>query len=350
MSEQPDSRTVIPLDAVSQLRTAKDVIQAEARALNIVADGLDTAFCEAVSLIRDRSGCVIVTGVGKAGLIGQKLVATLGSTGTRAWFLHPTEAVHGDLGCVHNDDVILAISNSGRSKEVVQLLTPLAERKLPVIALTRDRTNPLSAAADVTICIGRHEEAGALQLAPTTTTTAMLAVGDALALTLSQAAGFSARDFARCHPAGSLGRQLQPVHEVMRTGQDVRLADESASVRAVLIQQQRPGRRTGAVLLTGANNRLTGIFTDSDLVRLFEQHRESQLDRPIAEVMTLEPRTISQDALLPQAVDLMSQRKLSELPVVDEQGHPVGLIDITDIIDISAAEETTSTTTSRQSA
>lgn len=350
MQEQPDGSEVIPLDAVEQLRAAKAVIRQEAQGLESLADSLDSSFSEAVELIRRTTGCVIVTGVGKAGLIGQKIVATLGSTGTRAWFLHPTEAVHGDLGCVHDDDVVLAISNSGRSDEILRLLPPLAERGIPVIALTRDTLNPLSGAAAITINIGRHEEAGELKLAPSTSTTAMLAAGDALALTLSKVEGFTARDFARFHPAGSLGRQLQCVQEVMRTGSDLRLAQDSQTIRSVLVDQQRPGRRSGAILLLAADRTLSGIFTDSDLVRLFEQHRENQLDRPISEVMTSCPRTIIQSALLPQALDLMSACKVSELPVVDESGHPVGLIDITDVIDQPAVETPSARPSARRTA
>ena len=333
MREQPTSSEVIPLDAVDQLRSARDIIREEAQALEVLADSLDTSFCEAVQLIRCSSGCVIVTGVGKAGLIGQKIVATLGSTGTRAWFLHPTEALHGDIGCVHNNDIILVVSNSGRSEEVLRLLPTLAARRIPVIALTGDRSNPLSSAAAITINIGRHEEAGELRLAPTTSTAAMLAAGDALALSISKAQGFTSRDFANVHPGGDLGRQLLSVREIMRTGQDLRLANQSRTIRSVLVDQQRPGRRTGAILLTADDGTLSGIFTDSDLTRLLEQHREIQLDRPIAEVMSASPCTIGESALLPHAVKVMSVRRLSELPVINEQCRPVGVIDITDLID-----------------
>jgi arabinose-5-phosphate isomerase len=350
MPEEPTPSEVIPLDTLEQLRTARAVIRQEARALESLADSLDSVFCDAVQLIRQSTGCVIVTGVGKAGLIGQKIVATLGSTGTRAWFLHPTEALHGDIACVHNDDVVLAVSNSGRSEEILKLLPPLAERQVPVIALTRDGSNPLSKAAAITINIGRHEEAGELKLAPTTSTTALLAAGDALALTISKAEGFTARDFARSHPAGSLGRQLQSVQDFMRTGDDLRLAGESETIRSVLVDQQRPGRRSGAILMVTSDGTLSGIFTDSDLVRLFEQHREDQLDRPISEVMTFSPCTIVQSALMSHALELMSARKVSELPVIDQDGYPVGLIDITDVIDQPAAKTTSAASPTRRTA
>ncbi|MCH2210703.1 MAG: KpsF/GutQ family sugar-phosphate isomerase [Fuerstiella sp.] len=339
MREQPTSSEVIPLDAVDQLRFARDVICEEAQALEVLADSLDTSFYEAVRLVGGTSGCVIVTGVGKAGLIGQKMVATFASTGTRAWFLHPTEALHGDIGCVHDDDIVLMISNSGRSEEVLRLLPLFSDRDIPVIALTRDCCNPLARGARVTINIGHHQEAGEFRLAPTTSTAAMLAAGDALALTISRVQGFTVHDFAKVHPAGDIGRQLLSVRDVMRTGEDLRMASPSRTIRSVLVDQQLPGRRTGAVLLVSDEGTLSGIFTDSDLTRLLEQHRENQLDRPIAEVMSANPCTIHQSALVPQAVEVMSVGKLSELPVIDDQGCPVGVIDITDLIDLRSSGE-----------
>ena len=326
---EPD---VLPLASVEQLRDARDVIRRESVALAELADSLDAAFCDAISLIAGAPGCVVVIGVGKAGLIGQKIVATLASTGTRSWFLHPTEAVHGDLGCIGSDDVVLALSNSGASEEVTRLLPLLNRLDIPVVAITRDTNNPLARASRVVLPIGRHSEAGELGLAPTVSTTAMLAMGDALALVLSKAKGFSATDFATFHPAGSLGRQLTPVREVMRSESELRLAPSTDTVREIMVQLGRPGRRTGAVLLLSETGRLAGIFTDSDLARLFEQRREDQIDAPISDVMTVNPTTISPDALLPEAVRIMSDRKISELPVVDESDVPVGLVDITDIL------------------
>ncbi|MEZ6133010.1 MAG: KpsF/GutQ family sugar-phosphate isomerase [Planctomycetaceae bacterium] len=333
-----DLHQVIPLNHVDQLWEARAIIRREAEALLELADHLEASFCDAVQLIQRSSGSVIVTGVGKAGLIGQKIVATMASTGTRASFLHPTEAVHGDLGCVASNDVVLALSNSGRSEEVLRLLPVLGRLNIPIIAITRDHDNPLAGAAQVVLAIGRHTEAGELKLAPTTSTTAMLAMGDALSLVLSKAKGFTENDFAMFHPAGALGRKLQPVDEVMRRGADFRVAMETDTVRHVMIELSRPGRRTGAVVLTKPDGRLSGIFTDSDLARLFEQRREHLVDRPIAEVMTVNPTTIRPHCLLPEALHLMAERKLSELPVVDASGVPLGLIDITDVIDCSATD------------
>lgn len=339
-SSADDHPHVIPLTQVEQLREARGIIQREADALTLLAAELDAAFCDAVRLIHEASGSVIVTGVGKAGLIGQKIVATMASTGTRAYFLHPTEAVHGDLGCVGPADIVLALSNSGRSEEVLRLLPVLKRRGIPVIAVTGDHHNPLAQAATVVLSIGCHAEAGDLKLAPTVSTTAMIAMGDALSLVLSRAQRFTETDFAMFHPAGSLGRKLQPVHEVMRAGDSFRVAADSDTVREVMIELSRPGRRTGAVVLTNANGQISGIFTDSDLARLFEQRRDHLVDRPIADVMTANPTTIQPDALLPEALQLMSDRKLSELPVVDAEGVPLGLVDITDIIDCSSLMST----------
>ena len=213
-SPEHQNDNVIPHIRLTQLREAREVIQNEADALLSLLDGLNVSFCDAVDLIHGSSGTLIVTGVGKAGLIGQKIVATMASTGTRAYFLHPTEALHGDLGCVGPQDIVLALSNSGSTEEVLRLLPPLRKLNVPVIAITRDCENPLAKAAAIVLPIGKHKEAGELQLAPSVSTTAMLAMGDALSLVLSRQRGFTEVDFAGFHPAGSLGRKLQPVHEV----------------------------------------------------------------------------------------------------------------------------------------
>ena len=336
-------RAVIPFGDVEQLREARRIIRQEAETLGRLADGLDPTFCDAIRAIRFATGSVIVTGVGKAGLIGQKIVATLASTGTRSHFLHPTEARHGDLGCLSANDVVLVLSNSGESEELIRLLPALRQLRVPVIAVTRDGENSLARQADVVIRFGKYQEAGELELAPSCSTTAMLALGDALALVLSQLKGFTARDFAVFHPAGSLGRQLCPVQDVMRSVSQLRIASENETVREVMIHHSRPGRRTGAVILTNDAGRLTGLFTDSDLARLFETRRDEQLDQPIHLVMTSNPITIGPDVLLPEAIKLMSSRKLSEVPVIDSNRVPIGMLDITDVLQtVNLAETATS--------
>ena len=340
MSAAQSTRDVISFGDVEQLREARRIIRQEADALLQLVDSLDPSFCDAVRAIRAATGCVIVTGIGKAGLIGQKIVATLASTGTRAHFLHPTEARHGDLGCIGPDDVALVLSNSGETEELVALIPTLKSLRVPIIAITRDNANSLARQADVVVQIGKHHEAGELGLAPSCSTTAMLALGDSLALVISQSKGFTARDFAIYHPAGSLGRQLCPVKDVMRTGNQLRIASENQTVREVMIYHSNPGRRTGAVILTSETGRLTGLFTDSDLARMFENRRDEQLDQPIRHVMTCNPITLSPDVLLPEAIHLMSERKLSEVPVIDKDRNPIGMLDITDVLQkVDVAEQ-----------
>ncbi|MCA8986243.1 MAG: KpsF/GutQ family sugar-phosphate isomerase [Planctomycetaceae bacterium] len=323
---------IIPYSHVDQLREAKRIIEHEATALRNIAIDLDARFCVAVDMIECSSGSVVVTGIGKAGIIGQKIAATLSSTGTRAHFLHPAEAVHGDLGSVHADDVVLLLSNSGETEEVCRLIPLLAARDIATIAITCSQHSTLGQSADVIIPLGRLREAGLHGLPPSTSTTAMLAVGDALALVLARARGFGAQDFAQFHPAGSLGRKLTPVTKIMRTDDSVRLAREHQTVREVFGQSWNQARRTGAVIVVDEHQKLLGIFTDSDLARLLASHQEQKLDRPIREVMTSHPTAIAHDAVLGEAVDLLAERKLSELPVVNENSEVLGLIDITDLI------------------
>lgn len=324
--------TVIPHSHVDQLRAARSIVTHEGQALLEVARRLDASFCAAVELFAECRGNVVVSGIGKAGLIAQKIAATLSSTGTRAFFLHPTEALHGDLGCVGSDDVLLVLSNSGETEEITRLLPWLKSAHVPLVAITAQEDSALGVAAEVAIAYGRVTEAGLHGLPPTTSTTAMLAIGDALALVVAQTRGFTPQQFGRLHPGGSLGRRLTPVREVMRCGDELRIAPQSATVREVFIQLRRPGRRTGAVMLVDELGSLVGLFTDSDLARLLEQRRDGQLDRPIAEVMTARPLTIGCHAILEEALQVLSARRLSELPVIDDASRPVGLIDITDVI------------------
>jgi arabinose-5-phosphate isomerase len=228
--------------------------------------------------------------------------------------------------------VVLALSNSGQTEELCRLLPIFRRIGAPLIAVTARETSALSCAADVTILLGHIPEAGHFGLAPTTSTTAMLALGDALALVASRVKGFTRQEFALYHPAGALGKKLQAVQDVMRAGDQLRIASETATIREVFVSKGKPGRRTGAVMLVDAQERLAGLFTDSDLVRLLEARRENQLDRPILEVMTAAPKCISPEAPLADAIAQLSQYRISELPVIDERGRPVGLIDITDLI------------------
>lgn len=323
---------LVPFHHLEQLRAGREVLRREGEALLELSQRLDAAFCAAVEIVANCPGSAIVSGMGKAGLIGRKLAATLSSTGTRAFFLHPAEAVHGDVGCLGDGDCVIALSNSGETEEICRLLPIVRRLDASLIAVTGRESSTLGRSADVTLVLGRLREADSHGLAPTTTTTAMLALGDALALVVSRLKGFTPQQFAVFHPAGSLGRRLMRVREIMRTGEALRVASEEASIRDVLIQAGRPGRRSGAVMLTDASGRLSGLFTDSDLARLLESRRDEQLDRPVREVMTAEPLTAAPDDRLAGVVEVLSSHKISELPVVDGNHRPLGLIDITDVI------------------
>ena len=320
------------LSADEQLRYAAEIVQLEGQALLNLARRLNASFCSATRLLFECRGSAIVTGMGKAGLIGQKITATLASTGTRSHFLHPAEAVHGDLGRVHAGDVVLALSKSGETEELLRLLPSLSRLKTPIIAITGSTGSSLGRAATVTLELGPLQEACSLGLAPSTSTTAMLALGDALALVASRMRNFGPEDFHGYHPAGNLGRQLSRVEDHMRPLAECRLARDSQTVRQVFVDRSRPGRRSGAIMLLDDQGRLAGLFTDSDLARLFESRRDTALDGPIGLVMTPRPTTVERGAMMTDAIEIMAERKISELPVVDEHDRPLGLIDITDVV------------------
>ncbi|MEK6249907.1 MAG: KpsF/GutQ family sugar-phosphate isomerase [Planctomycetales bacterium] len=335
--EAPRPVATGPPDAIGtltpfqQIQYAREIIQLEAGALQRLAGRLNVDFSEAVRSIHTCPTSVIVTGMGKAGLIGKKIAATFASTGTRSHFLHPAEAYHGDLGCIHRDDVLLVLSQSGETEEVTRLLPSLASLEVSVLAITQDRHSTLGQSAAVVLELGPLQEACSLGLAPSTTTTTMLPYGDALALVVSRMREFSEADFARFHPGGSLGRRLSKVEEKMRPLAQCRQAPETETLRNVLIQSSLPGRRSGAIMVVDREHRLSGIFTDSDLARLLEDRADNALNHPIGEVMTPKPIIVPAGSAVADAVAIMAERKLSELPVVDEVGKPIGLLDITDL-------------------
>ena len=319
------------------LEQAAAVLRSEATAILDAADMLDESFCTAIELLQNCTGSVVVTGMGKAGLIGRKISATLASTGTPSHFLHPAEAMHGDLGVLRSDDLLLAISQSGETAELTQILPHVKSRKIPLIALTSQRSSTLGQFASVVVETGRLVEADSLGVAPSTSTTVMLAIGDSMSLVLSGNRGFSHDDFAARHPGGSLGMRLLKVEEKMRPVECCRLARPEDTVRQVFARPL-PSRRSGAVMIVSTEGHLVGIFTDSDLARLFGNHQDDALDRPIGEVMTGEPISVLEGTRLEDAVSLLDTRRISELPVVNERGCPSGLIDIVDLAggDLSA--------------
>lgn len=323
----------VPQDSpFSRVRSAADVVRAEADALQRLAERIPADFSAAIDLLLGCRGSVIVTGIGKAGWIGQKLSASLASTGTPSHFLHPAEAIHGDFGRVGEDDVVLALSNSGETEELLRMLPVFEQRGIPVIAITGGTNNSLARGARLVLDYGNVREAGHLGLAPSTTTTAMLALGDALALVLSQVRAFTARDFARHHPGGALGRKLASVDELMRPIQQCRTARADETIREIYVRSSVSERRVGVILVVDDEGRLAGIFTDSDLARLLERRRDAALDGRICEVMTARPIAVTSGSRAAVAIEILAGRNISELPVLDAEGRPLGIIDITDVI------------------
>lgn len=315
-----------------RLAYARRVLRAEAASLDVVAGRLDDGFTQVADALFRCRGRVAVIGVGKSADVGQKTVGTLNSTGTRAYTLDATRAVHGDLGSVHPDDVALLLSHSGESEELLRLLAPLKKLASGLLAITSSAHSTLGRTADAAIIYGPVIEACPLALAPSSSTTVMLALGDALAFTLLEQRQFTADEFARFHPAGSLGRKLATVAEWMRQGSELRIASQTDSVREVFARVRHTGRRTGAIMLVDADGRLAGLFTDSDLARLFENRADGLLDAPIREIMTHSPVVIGPEARVTVALEVLKARKFSELPVVDADGRPIGMLDITDLI------------------
>ncbi len=315
------------------------VLEAEADAIRRIA--LTDDFAAGVDLIAQRTadakhGNLVVSGLGKSGLIGRKLSATFASTGTPSHFLHPTEAVHGDLGRVRRDDVVLLLSFGGGTEEILTLASLLKQDQVPTIALVGPPDCHLARLCDLVLPVGDVTEACPLNLAPTASSTAMLALGDALALCVSNQRHFSVDDFHRVHPGGSLGRQLMPVTEALRfkVGENLTLASPEQSVREAIEQAATalPGlRRAGALLIVDEQGRLAGIFTDGDLVRLILAGQDPRETR-LKQVMIANPRHVRADALVRDVVQLVREHRIDEVPVVDEAGRPVGLIDVQDLL------------------
>jgi len=314
------------------LSLGKQILQREAQAIQALAERLDSRFVQVVEQILRCPGMIVVSGMGKAGVVGKKVSASLSSTGSPSHFLHPAEAIHGDLGAVKSHDVVLIFSQSGESEEVIRILPTLRSLAGSIIAVTASEHSTLARSADIVLPIGRIEEADKHDLAPSTSTTVMLALGDALALTVSERRGFQAEDFAKFHPGGSLGRRLSLVDEHMRSLERCRIAPDSETIRQVFTRHSITGRRSGAILLTQQDGRLSGIFTDSDLARLFEQRSEHLLDVPIHDVMTSKPTSVTSGTRMLEAIAIIGEKRISELPVTDGDGAPLGMIDITDIV------------------
>ncbi len=313
---------------------ARQVIDVEAAAVSRMRDAVDEHFARAINLIVECRGSLLLSGMGKAGHVARKLSATFASTGTPSHFLSAGDAVHGDVGAVRDGDVILLLSASGETDEILRLLNIVKKLDHPVIAVCATRNSSLGRYADVTLATGKIEEACPLKLAPSASTTAMLALGDALALTVMKARDFNADQFAVFHPAGQLGRKLIRVHEAMtfKAGENLPLANETHTVGQVLAEVSRIKRRSGAVVLIDAAGKLSGIFSDGDLRRLVMRDPRGAMETPVASVMTRNPKRVRFDALASEAIAIMRPLRIDELPVVDENDKPVGMIDVQDLV------------------
>jgi arabinose-5-phosphate isomerase len=315
---------------INVIKRAKEVLDIEAAAVKLLKGRLDKGFVKAVELILKNKGRVVVSGMGKTGIIAQKLSATLASTGTPSLFLHTAEAIHGDLGKVTADDIIVILSNSGSTEEMKQLLPILKKIGSPIISLTGNLKSVLAKYSDVVLDVSVKKEACPLGLAPTASTTATLAMADALAVCLLERKGFKEKDFAFFHPGGALGRRLLlRVEDIMRRAQSNAVVDEDKKVSQVLCAITRA--RAGSATVVDKRGKLKGIFTDGDLRRHLETDKNLAM-RPIKEVMTKNPTVVNKDMLAAEAMRILQAKKIDEVPVVDKFMRPVGLLDVQDLL------------------
>lgn len=313
------------------LKYAKEVLRIEADAIRSLIPRLDHSFEKAVGLLLAVKGRIVVTGIGKPGIIGQKISATLSSTGSPSLWLHPAEAFHGDLGRVTKSDVVIALSNSGETEELVRLLPLIKKIGAKLIAITGDIHSTLAKNSDCVLDVTIKREACPLGLAPTASTTAMLAIGDALSVELQKRRHFKVEDFAFYHPGGNLGKRLIKVKDIMRKGKANPIVKEEATVREALIAITRG--RAGSASVVNRKGRLVGIFTDGDLRRHLEREPNVSKIR-IGSVMTRHPVTISPERLATEALRILEEKRIDELPVVDSLRRPVGLLDVQDLLRI----------------
>jgi arabinose-5-phosphate isomerase len=309
---------------------ARNVLAIEAAAVSALAARLDASFVAAHQLLLNCRARVVVTGMGKSGHIANKIAATLASTGTPAFFLHPAEASHGDLGMITDDDIVLALSNSGESPEILAIIPFLKRRGIPLVALTGKPNSTMAREATVHLDASVEKEACPLNLAPTASTTATLALGDALAISLLEARGFSEQDFALTHPGGALGKRLLiRIADLMHRGERLPCVSESASLQDALLEMTRKG--LGATAVVDASNKLIGIFTDGDLRRTLEKNADLRGVK-ISDVMTHNPRTIAADKLAAEAAQMMQARKITCVLIVDEGDRLVGALHTHDLM------------------
>jgi arabinose-5-phosphate isomerase len=319
------------LDESTIRNSAMTVIITEARAIEALQRRVNGSFLHACQLMFQCQGRVVVTGIGKSGHIARKIAATLASTGTPAFFVHPAEASHGDLGMITQKDVVLSLSNSGETDELLTILPLIKRQNVPLIAMTGNEFSSLAKLADVHLDVSVSEEACPLGLAPTASTTAALVMGDALAIALLEARGFTSEDFARSHPAGTLGRRLLVrISDIMHSGKQVPVVDQHASLTSALVEMTRTG--LGMTAVTNETGQLLGVFTDGDLRRAVDDDDIDLRDTAVFRVMTSNPKTITADKLAVEAAQVMEAYKIHALLVVDEDNRVVGALNIHDLL------------------
>ncbi|MBM4103004.1 MAG: KpsF/GutQ family sugar-phosphate isomerase [Planctomycetes bacterium] len=322
------------------LEYAKTVLRAEAASVSAMTHLVEQpAFEHACRMIYECSGSVIVTGVGKAGVVGQKISGTLASTGTPSHFLHPTEAVHGDLGRIQNNDIVLFLSHSGQTDELLRLVEPLKQREIKLLSIVGDGQSRLARHSDIALCMGKLTEACPHGLAPSVSTTCMLALGDTLALTIMKARQFSVEDYARFHPAGALGARLITVGQTMwfKSGEELPLTQMEQTVGDMLTHTAHQ-KRHGAVMVVDKQGKLAGIITDGDLRRAVTNFGKEVFNKRAGEIMTAGCKRVREDTLAAEAMATLHKYRIDELPVVDAKDRPIGLIDVQDIVAIKIVE------------
>ncbi|WP_180059102.1 MULTISPECIES: SIS domain-containing protein [unclassified Acinetobacter] len=312
-------------------KVALETLRIEEHALQVLATQIDDRFSQACEIILQCKGRLVITGMGKSGHIGRKMAATFASTGTPSFFMHPGEAGHGDLGMLVKGDVLIAISNSGKSDEIMMLMPLIKHLGIPLITMSGDNKGPMPQNADVALTLGNIQEACPLGLAPTSSTTATLALGDALAVALLDARGFTSDDFARSHPAGALGKRLLlHVKHLMHTGEDLPKVSPETPMNKVLYEISN--KRLGLTTIVDENDTLLGIFTDGDLRRLIDKQQGFDVNMKVSEVMIKNPLTISQEERAVHALERMNEKKITQFVVVDNANKVIGIISMHDLI------------------
>ncbi|MBJ9704787.1 KpsF/GutQ family sugar-phosphate isomerase [Acinetobacter calcoaceticus] len=311
--------------------SALATLRIEQQAIDVLATQINDSFNRACEILLQCKGRVVITGMGKSGHIGRKMAATFASTGTPSFFMHPGEAGHGDLGMLVRGDVLIAISNSGKSDEIMMLMPLIKHLGVPLITISRTDKGPMPQNADIALTLGESDEACPLGLAPTSSTTATLVLGDALAVALLEARGFTADDFARSHPAGALGKRLLlHVKHLMHTGDELPKVSPNTPMNQVLYEISN--KRLGLTTIVDDEEHLLGIFTDGDLRRLIDKQQGFDVNLPVSEVMTKKPSTISQEARAVEALQQLNLKKISQFVVVDDQNKVIGVISMHDLI------------------